>query len=261
MDPQSRTHRSDELSLIVPVFNEPDNLPKLVAEVEKYVPAPFVMYVIYDFDEDTTLPVARALSANRPWLRLVRNDLGRGVVFALRTGFHTVRHGPALVVMADLSDDLRVVPTLLSLYGQGFRIVCPSRYMRGGRQIGGPIVKGLISRAAGLTLHYLAGFPTHDATNNFRLYDAALVNQLGISSTGGFEVALELTAKAFRLGVPIAEVPAVWRDRTAGESRFELRKWLPKYVRWYRYAFLSAWAVRRDKHAIADERPAHKSKT
>lgn len=220
------------LSLVVPVYNEADNLPALVREIERHVLAPFTVYLIYDFDEDTTLPVARRLAAGRPWLRLVRNR-GRGVVSALRTGFETAAHGPVLVVMADLSDDLRVVPKLLELYEQGHRVVCPSRYMPGGSQQGGPLLKRLLSRAAGLSLRRLAGFPTHDATNNFRLYDAALVRELQIDSSGGFELALELTAKAFRRGVPIAEVPATWRDRMAGQSRFRLLRWLPKYLKWY----------------------------
>jgi glycosyltransferase involved in cell wall biosynthesis len=224
------------LALLVPVYNEAENFPRLVAEVERLVPPPFTMYVVYDFDADTTVPVARALAESRPWLRLVRNDLGRGVAFAIRKGFAVIERGPTLVVMADLSDDLSVVPAMVELYRTGFRIVCPSRYMRGGRQLGGPRLKRLLSRAAGLSLHALAGFPTHDATNNFRLYDAALVNEVGIDSVAGFEIALEITAKAFRNGVRIAEVPTTWRDRTAGTSRFRLMKWLPRYLQWYLYA-------------------------
>jgi hypothetical protein len=192
--------------------------------------------MVYDFDADTTLPVARQLSIDRPWLKLVKNTLGRGVVGALRTGFAAAGSGPALVVMADLSDDLRIVGEMLARYRAGYRIVCASRYMRGGKQLGGPWLKRTLSRCAGLSLYWAAGLPTHDATNNFRLYDAAWVNDLEIESTGGFELALELTAKAFRRGIPITEVPTTWRDRTAGTSRFCLAKWLPKYLFWYRYA-------------------------
>jgi glycosyltransferase involved in cell wall biosynthesis len=230
------------VSLIVPVYNEAANFPNLVAEVERHVPPPFNVYVVYDFDEDLTVPVAKALAADRPWLKLVKNDLGRGVVYAIKKGFQTVTSGPAFVVMADLSDDLSVVPRMLELYRQGNQIVCASRYMHGGQQIGGPLLKRTLSRVAGLSLYYLIGFPTHDATNNFRLYDAALVNELGIDSTGGFEVALEVTAKAFRRRARIAEVPSIWRDRTAGESRFRLTKWLPKYLYWYGYATLARFA-------------------
>jgi hypothetical protein len=132
---------------------------------------------------------------------------------------------------------------MLRLYAAGYRVVCPSRYMPGGRQLGGPRLKGILSRMAGLSLYWLTGFPTRDATNNFRLYDAALVNELGIESTGGFELALELTAKAFRRGVRIAELPTTWRDRTAGQSRFRLLAWLPKYLRWYGYALAGRFSA------------------
>jgi hypothetical protein len=207
--------------------------------VERHVPRPFTLHVVYDFDSDTTLPVAREYAATRPWLQLVRNRY-RGVVGALRTGFEVVGCGPALVVMADLSDDLSGVPRMLDLYRAGARVVCPSRYCPGGRQIGGPWVKRTLSRLAGLSLSVLVRFPTRDATNNFRLYDAALVNELGVESSGGFELALELTTKAFRRGVKVAEVPTTWRDRVAGESRFKFRKWLPKYAYWYGLALVAA---------------------
>ena len=224
------------LSLIVPVYNEAENFPRLLAEVERHVPPPFTLYVVYDLDEDTTVPIVRSLGRTRPWLRLVKNMRGRGVVNALRTGFDAVPDGPVLVVMADLSDDLRIVPRLLACYREGYRIVCPSRYMPGGRQKGGPLLKRLLSRTAGALLHFLVRFPTRDATNNFRLYDASLVRHMGIDSRGGFEVALELTAKAFHKGVAITEVPTVWRDRTAGQSRFRLWKWLPRYLYWFVFA-------------------------
>lgn len=225
--------------MIAPVFNEAENFPTLLEHIERDIPRPIRLLVVYDFDEDTTLPVARAAASTRPWLELVHNSIGRGVVHAIKTGFRHAGQGPALVIMADLSDDLSQVPRLLELYRQGYRIVCPSRFMPGGRLLGGPPLKRWLSRWAGLSLYYLAGFPVRDATNNFRLYDAQLVNELGIESTGGFELALELTAKAFRLGVPITEIPTTWRDRTAGESRFRLWKWLPKYLRWYWYALRS----------------------
>jgi hypothetical protein len=60
---------------------------------------------------------------------------------------------------------------------------------------------------------------------------------VSIESTAGFELALELTVKAASAGRPMAEVPTTWRDRTAGESHFRLRKWLPHYLRWYVAAF------------------------
>lgn len=245
MTPATATYRhrrplvaTTTLQVVVPVYHEQDNLPTLIAQIEQHLPSPRVVTIVYDSETDPTVPVARKLAASRTWLRLVHNDLGPGVISALKKGLATVTDGPCLVAMADGSDDLSVVPRMLELYEQGYRIVCASRYMRGGRQIGGPLVKRLMSRAAGISLRYLVRFPTHDATNNFRLYDAALVRELTIESEGGFELALELTAKAFRRGEPIAQVPTTWRDRTAGQSNFRLWKWLPRYLRWYRLALL-----------------------
>ena len=116
-------------------------------------------------------------------------------------------------------------------------VVAGSRYMRGGGQVGGPLLKRLMSRAAGLSLHWFAGVPIHDATNNFKLYRRDFLDSVTIESTGGFELAIELTAKAARARRPMAEVPTTWRDRTAGASRFKIRAWLPKYLRWYFHAF------------------------
>jgi glycosyltransferase involved in cell wall biosynthesis len=225
-----------DLTIVVPVYNEADNIKRTLAEVERHVPQPFTLYVVYDFDEDTTVPVVKELQADRPWLQLHKNDIGRGVVNALKAGFELVESGPVIVIMGDLSDDISIVPRMLELYREGFHIVVPSRYMPGGQQIGGPLLKKTMSRVAGVSLQRLVGFPTADATNNFRLYDARIVKELGIESVGGFEVALEITAKAFRAGYRACELPVTWRDREAGESRFQLRKWLPHYLKWYAFA-------------------------
>ena len=156
---------------------------------------------------------------------------------AIRTGFDAAPPGPVLVVMADLSDDLGQVRRMLELYRQGSHIVVGSRYMKGGRLIGGPWFKQLLSRLSGLTLCWFRGIPTHDATNAFKIYDRAMLNGIRIESKGGFELSLEITVKAFLGGYTITETPSTWRDRTAGTSRFKLWKWLPHYLKWYFMAF------------------------
>ena len=185
----------------------------------------------------TRLPVVRALKDEYPWVELVRNNRGRGVLNAIRSGILAARAEVVVITMADLSDDLTVVSRMVSLIrDEGFDVVCASRYMRGGRQLGGPPLKGFLSRAAGVSLYWLGGLPVHDATNAFRAYRRSVLAAIPIESTGGFEYSLELTAKAHAMGKRITEVPSTWRDRTAGESRFRLRAWLPKYLRWYLYA-------------------------
>ena len=92
-----------------------------------------------------------------------------------------------------------------------------------------------------MSLHYLAGLPIHDATNNFRAYSRRVVEEIPIEGQAGFALALELTLKAHWHGWRVAEVPTTWHDRSAGQSRFRLFAWLPHYLRWYLRALRRAW--------------------
>ena len=82
------------------------------------------------------------------------------------------------------------------------------------------------------------------------------VRQVGIDSRSGFEIGLELTVKAARLGLPVAEIPTIWLDRSLGESRFDVVHWLPAYLHWYRFAFgrrLAAEQIRAHGQRIRKE--------
>lgn len=229
---------TDPLSIVIPVYNEGQNFLKLWQEITGAIHADFRALVVYDFDEDDTLPVVnRLIGSGDGRVVAVKNSRGRGVVAAIMTGFDVAGDGPVLIVMADLSDDLSQVDRMLALYHQGYQVVVGSRYMRGGKLIGGPFFKQMLSRIAGTSLYWLRRLPTHDATNAFKIYDRTMVRSLIVESHGGFELNLELTVKAFLAGYRITEVPATWRDRTSGESRFRMWKWLPLYLRWYFYAF------------------------
>jgi glycosyltransferase involved in cell wall biosynthesis len=226
-----------EIDFVMPVYNEGANIARAVDEIDRNVPVPKRLLVVYDFDEDNTVPAVRALMPRYPWVAVHKNTLGRGVVNAVRAGIEAASAEVVIVTMADLSDDLAVVPEMVRLIRQeGYDIVCASRYMKGGRQIGGPWLKGLMSRTAGVSLYWLAGLPSHDATNAFRAYRRTVLTEFPIESRGGFAYSLEITAKAFAAGKRITEVPSTWRDRSAGESRFRLRAWLPHYLKWYFYA-------------------------
>lgn len=225
------------VDFVMPVYNEGGNIARALDEIDQRVAFPKRVLIVYDFDGDDTLPVVRGLQPRLPWVQLVKNDLGRGVLNAIRAGIAAAGSDVVIVTMADLSDDLSVVPRMVELIREGgCDVVCASRYMKGGRQVGGPWLKKTLSRLAGLSLYHLGGLPVHDATNAFRAYRREVLASIPIESTGGFEYSLELTAKAHAAGHKVVEVPSTWHDRTAGESRFRLRAWLPKYLKWYGYA-------------------------
>ncbi len=221
------------LSIVLPVYNEGDAVEPVLRALSGALTTPHELVVVYDFDGDTTVPVVGRLAAEIPGLRGLRNDLGRGVLNAMRAGIAGTTGELVLISMADGSDEPRLVEPMVALGREGAAVVAASRYMKGGRQIGGPFLKRTLSRAAGLSLHWFAGVATHDPTNNFKLYRRDFLEATPIESTAGFELALELTVKATIAGLRVAELPTTWRDRTAGQSNFKLRKWLPHYLRWY----------------------------
>ena len=227
-----------ELSIVLPVYNEGEAVEPVLRGLAAAVKTPHELVVVYDFDGDTTVPVIARLAPEIPGLRGLRNDLGRGVLNAMKAGIAGTSAPYVLISMADGSDEPTAVDPMVDLAMAGADVVAASRYMRGGRQLGGPPLKRLMSCAAGLTLHWFARVQTHDATSNFKLYSRRFLESITIESTAGFELALELTVKATLAGRRVAEVPTTWRDRTSGQSNFKLRQWLPHYLHWYRVAFL-----------------------
>lgn len=208
-------------------------MPTLRGIVGRSRTRPLEVLVVYDFDGDTTVPVVEKLHAEIPELRLHKNTIGRGVLNAIKSGLAAAHAPYVLVTMGDGSDDAGDIDAMYELAMAGADVVAGSRYMRGGHQLGGPLLKRTMSRAAGLSLHWVTGIPVHDATSNFRMYSRRLLDKVTIESDGGFELGIELTVKAHLLGMRVAEVPTTWRDRTAGQSRFQLWRWLPRYMRWY----------------------------
>jgi dolichol-phosphate mannosyltransferase len=225
-----------ELSVVVPVFKEGEAVDPVLRALHAAIATPHEILVVYDFDEDPTVPVIERLHSEIPSICGLRNDLGRGVLNAMKAGIAAAEGRYVLVSMADGSDDPHVVDEMVALARGGADVVAASRYMRGGHQVGGPLVKRTLSRIAGLSLHWFGGVAIHDPTNNFKLYSRRLLDATPIQSEAGFELALELTVKATLAGRFVAEVPTTWRDRTAGSSNFKLRQWLPHYLRWYRIA-------------------------
>lgn len=231
--------RSTDLrvSIIVPAYNEGDGIELAIRRLFETVQLSCEVLVVVDFAEDTTIPVIERLSIDEPRLRVVLSTNGRGPANAIRFGIGEAKAPTVVVTMADGCDDPRQIDELVRLVERGVVVAAASRYMPGGQQVGGPLLKSFMSRTAGRSLHTFARIGTRDATNSFKAYSTRFVREVGIDSRDGFEIGLELTAKARRLRLPVAEIPTIWLDRSVGDSNFRLVRWLPHYLRWYRFAF------------------------
>jgi glycosyltransferase involved in cell wall biosynthesis len=225
------------VSVVVPAYNEGEQVVSVLDRLFESVRLPSEVLVIVDSPDDTTVPVAEQYGQKEPRLRCLVNTYGRGPANAIRFGIDAATAPVVVVTMADGCDDARQIDELVRLVERGVAVAAASRYMPGGQQVGGPLLKATLSRLAGRSLRTLAHVGTRDATNSFKAYSTEFVRQVGIDSRSGFEIGIELTAKAKRLRLPVAEIPTIWLDRQAGVSNFKVAKWVPSYVRWYRFAF------------------------
>jgi dolichol-phosphate mannosyltransferase len=228
---------TDLVSIVVPVYNEDEAIVACLDRLVDSVTSPCEILVVYDSLDDTTRVPAEKYALEDPRVVPTLNTAGRGPAHAIRFGIAAARGDVVVVTMADGSDDASQVDQLARLIRRGTVVAAASRYVKGGQQIGAPFLKSTMSRLAGLSLCYFARVGTHDATSSFKAYDRAFVERVGIESTAGFEIAIELVAKARRHRLPVAEIPSIWIERTTGASNFKLWAWLPRYLHWYRYAF------------------------
>jgi len=245
------------VSIVIPAYNEDANIVPALDRIFEGVLLPAEVLVVVDSPQDSTVPVVEEYQRIEPRLRWLHNTYGRGPANAIRYGIDAARSNVAVVTMADGCDDPQQIDDLVRLVERGVAVAAASRYMPGGAQVGGPLLKGMLSSLAGRSLRIFARIGTRDATNSFKAYSIEFVRQVGIESRAGFEIGIELTAKARRARLPVAEIPTIWLDRREGVSNFRLAKWIPKYLRWYLFAFgrhLSLGALAERAAAYSNEK-------
>jgi glycosyltransferase involved in cell wall biosynthesis len=225
------------ISVVVPCYNEGEDITSFLDQLFDSISMPCEVLAVYDTVDDSTVPHLEHYAEKDPRVVPTLNTYGPGPALALKFGLDQAEAPIVVITMADGSDDPQQVEQLARLVERGVVVAAASRYVKTGQQVGGPFLKRILSRGAGLTLYWFARVGTRDATNSFKAYDKEFVRKVGIDSDTGFELGLEMVAKARRHRLPVAEIPTIWLDRTVGASNFKVWAWVPRYLRWYRYAF------------------------
>jgi len=241
------------VSVVIPAYNEGSDIEDVLGRLVEAVELANEIVVVVDTPDDTTVPYVEKYAVKNPQIRCLINDIAPGPAQAIRYGIDQAVADVVVVTMADGCDDPQQIDQMVRLVERGVVIAAASRYSRGGQQVGGPFLKSMLSRMAGLSLWMLARVGTRDATNSFKAYNAEFVREVGITPGAGFEIGIELVAKARRARLPVAEVPTIWLERTHGVSNFKIVSWLPHYLRWWRFAFGPGLPLAEVK-AVADRR-------
>ncbi len=253
-----RSAAADEtfvLDIVIPVYNEGANILNVLKALNTEVATPARILICYDRDDDDTLTAIRAhWPHGRLPIEFVRNQ-GSGAHGAVMTGLRTGTAPYALMFPADDDFNAGILDAMVAKARQGNDIVCASRFIPGGSMVGCPWLKALLVRAAAASLFHVARVPTRDPTSGFRLFSRRVIDQIKVESTEGFTYSLELLVKVQRLRWRVAEVPARWFERSAGQSRFRVLRWIPAYMTWFFYAFRTTYG-RRPPASVALNRKA-----
>ncbi len=240
-----------ELDIVIPVFNEGRNIVRTLSALASSLRTPTRVLICYDHPDDDTLPAIRDNPQAYAGLavELVRNP-GRGAHAAVMAGFAASAAPYVMMYPADDDYNAQKLDAMVACARAGCDIVCASRFMPGGSMVGCPPLKAALVRAGNFTLRHLARLPTTDASNGFRLFSHRAIERIQIESREGFCYSIELLVKAHRLGWKVADVPVDWFERQHGQSRFQVLKWLPDYLRLYVYAFATT-LLRRGPATVA----------
>jgi dolichol-phosphate mannosyltransferase len=223
------------LSILLPVRNEGINLRIMVKLLKAVVEVPHELLIVYDFPEDDSIPVIRAMQDDYANLHLVHNKKGRGVVNAIRAGVDAAVGDYVLIFAADEVGPLLAIEDMLALMQEGCDLVSCSRYAHGGRRLGGSLIGGALSRIANRLFHRIAGCVLSDATTGIKLFRRSMFSALNLEARPvGWAVTFEIAMKAQFAGWKLGEVPVISIDRLyGGESTFRLGPWTGEYLRWF----------------------------
>jgi len=223
-----------DIDILIPVFNENEIIVKTIKNIQSVLKYNYKIFICYDYDEDPTLKIIKETFPNSLNILFIKN-FSQGFNNALISGFKSSKAEAIIIFMADDHINHNLINLCYGKFQEGFQVVCPSRFIKGGQMIGNPFLKGALTKITSFFLFNFTSFPIKDPTNSFRLFEKKLINEVTIESNKGFTLSLELTAKAHRLGYKIIEIPTIWIEREKGKSRFKLISFIVPYTKWLFY--------------------------
>ncbi len=212
--------------IVVPTYNERENLPLLVAELLKIDP-PVDILVVDDNSPDGTGRLADEMAASHPNVHVLHRQGKLGLGTAYLDGFRWGLKGDYDRLMSmdcDFSHDPKYVPVILE-QAKTADLVIGSRYVEGGATAGWGMHRRIISRFANTTLRAVLGLKTHDTSAGFRCYRRAALERIGIDNvrSRGYNVLEEMVFHVEKGGMKVVEVPIVFPDRQRGATKMSLK--------------------------------------
>ncbi|MFH0863357.1 MAG: glycosyltransferase [Candidatus Altiarchaeota archaeon] len=224
-----------KLSVVVPAYNEEDNLHPLVNDIlEALGDGPSEIILVDDNSSDGTADLCDNLAASNPRISCIHRRKGdNGMGYALIEGSRAAKGEYVVWVMADRSDNLVSIREIVKKLDEGFDMVVASRYMSGGSRGELGIDKAMYGSTYTKLARLIFGLPIHDATNAYRGFRRKILEKAKIES-GDFAISPEFAIKAHLAGFRLSEVPTTYFDRRAGQPKFNMLRMGLRYVSLFR---------------------------
>ena len=213
--------RTDRVTVVVPTFNERENLSHIAAAITHQG---YRVLVVDDSSPDGTGELADRIASEDPRVSVLHRREKEGLGPAYADGFDRALKDQSEVIIemdADFSHDPADLPRLVKALDDGADLAIGSRYVAGGSTPDWPVFRQGISRGGNLYARIMLGIPVRDATAGFRAFKAEALKRLPYRSAeaSGYEFQVEMAWRAHEEGLTIVEVPISFRDRAHGTSK------------------------------------------
>lgn len=229
--------------VVVPTYNEKDNIKNLVLAIFKVAPEIHIL-VVDDNSPDKTAAVVKSLQSEYPNLSLLerprKEGLGRAYLDAFRLILKNNSAERVIMMDADFSHDPRYLPELLEA-AKDFDVVMGSRYVWGGGTVGWEFWRRFLSKFGNVYSRLVTGMPVFDCTGGFNLVKTDFLRKIDLSSVAmsGYAFQIELKYLLWRAGARFKEVPIIFKNRLSGESK------ISSHI--IREGVLAPWKIKKKK--------------
>ena len=208
--------------VVVPTYNEKENIEKLVSQVLDQDPRLEIL-IVDDNSPDGTGEIADRLSAENPKIHAMHRKGKLGLGSAYRDGFkYSLENGYDLTfeMDADFSHDPRYLPAFLEA-AEEYDLILGSRYVSGINVVNWPMSRLLLSYGASFYTRFITGMPVKDPTGGFKCFRRTVLEALDIDrvQSDGYSFQIEVSFKVWRKGFKIKEIPITFVDRHSGTSK------------------------------------------
>jgi dolichol-phosphate mannosyltransferase len=212
---------SEQVTVVVPTFNERENLPDLIPAITTHG---YRALIVDDASPDGTGDLADGLAADEPMMSVLHRPGKQGLGPAYADGFDRAIADGAQVIIemdADFSHDPADLPRLVGAITAGADLAIGSRYVPGGATPDWPLQRRLISKGGNFYARTMLGIPIRDATAGYRAYRRDALEKLPYreAEASGYGFQVEMAWRAVSAGLGVVEVPISFKDRTRGTSK------------------------------------------